>query len=1241
MAFVGILCLLLMFQLEIVLSWSSPPFYDTEIALTSSVDSFTSWTIYNDCLSTDIRVMLVCILVIMISLLLPKLSGRVLRKKEKISSTSDLDETVALLECGFPEASFSETYKDKMMKQLRHGCGELIDDNSCWAVFSDGADIRGDHEGNSARLSLTSLSPPRYSTHSRSLSEFKLRHDALQSSGYSPDCATSGEGTCKTRSSSDSMPTQCARILNWICVSRTKDILSGILGGIEFLPHTPACSSEVTLVQVVGFPEGSGTRWICTAVVTCLSTITSILRSATSSAAIFLLPENELIDNVAFPSWMSDLCAILLDSGLKCRLIQSFNAKSTRPITYMISIQDGDCVAAEMKTVTTLRWSLQDKLGLTMLNEEIWHWKKGSKLLSLTLPNQNLVETLRNLAICEFSDCEWLELENIIRLRKCSYSKDMTVHELIGLIKKKKADANTYAVVTHFQQQGLLLCFLSSDTILKNVEVSDGSGHPQLSLQTSTQFGLSSLDDSGFSQGSGLSSVFVTIHPESFVSLATKCCDDCHFIDVEVNSTLISAARRHGLLPKDNVMKVLQSRSPAGLSYSLHVSGTLLDPALCQCSSHCQQSLPNCMSMKDCYGHQAFYLFPSALKLQALPALYGYRSISSLAFRSPGVVRVDIPLLVYYYVVVHLIKHFPDVKSCAKRSFRFQVYPHHLLDVEYHDYYISIVVQVVKGKDNYSLTAEICKNIRTRISSYLQATVALYESFSGLSFVPCVLLSNQSEPHNADFVSLPNVRPSTSSAVFLSTGGLEMLMPEDLCFWYGETIQKTSLIQTKFVEYSEKIDAYQAASFLYSRELLTKSDLDTILTSDENTQAGKLLRILEGKTSIDDDTKESILANGDLHLKKKNYVQVNMGGMRIQGKSDDRSFQFTPGEDQTPTLPSAFQSSFYEQQISKNSPQHSDRVDARLKTMNVKPVQCSGLHNVEESSIDPSLAVVSRGRIGSTQDEMISRHVPPSCQKALAPVSPSLIPTQKNVEPDLSRSSGLGLEGETMELVFHLASDAVQQSVPSPAIASLDKEEPEIHPIYESKYYHVQRATDSFNDRPVKEGGKRLGVGSFGMVFLGMLHSETGQKYTVAVKRFKKASSLNPTQTKLSRKQFGVEMNILTRYVHPNVVRLLGFSSDGPELCLIYEYMERGALSHRLDCKKDYMEDVSRQNVDLAKMLDPRARWPKERDRVVVNKNVGLELLNVAHNATTRDYNRRPNVDKVAGLLKPLVDMTN
>ena len=108
----------------------------------------------------------------------------------------------------------------------------------------------------------------------------------------------------------------------------------------------------------------------------------------------------------------------------------------------------------------------------------------------------------------------------------------------------------------------------------------------------------------------------------------------------------------------------------------------------------------------------------------------------------------------------------------------------------------------------------------------------------------------------------------------------------------------------------------------------------------------------------------------------------------------------------------------------------------------------------------------------------------------------------------------------------------------------------QIHPIFESKYYHIERSTDCFNDRPRKEGGRRLGSGSFGTVYYGVLHSETGDKFDVAIKRLKKvgamadkgdeldclefvvlqASSLNPAQVELSRKQFSTEMNILTRY---------------------------------------------------------------------------------------------------------------
>lgn len=64
-----------------------------------------------------------------------------------------------------------------------------------------------------------------------------------------------------------------------------------------------------------------------------------------------------------------------------------------------------------------------------------------------------------------------------------------------------------------------------------------------------------------------------------------------------------------------------------------------------------------------------------------------------------------------------------------------------------------------------------------------------------------------------------------------------------------------------------------------------------------------------------------------------------------------------------------------------------------------------------------------------------------------------------------------------------------------------DRGEPDTHPIFESKYWHVEKASDSFNeiDSPA---GRKLGKGSFGTVFYGVLHTETGQRLDVAIKRF-------------------------------------------------------------------------------------------------------------------------------------------
>lgn len=44
------------------------------------------------------------------------------------------------------------------------------------------------------------------------------------------------------------------------------------------------------------------------------------------------------------------------------------------------------------------------------------------------------------------------------------------------------------------------------------------------------------------------------------------------------------------------------------------------------------------------------------------------------------------------------------------------------------------------------------------------------------------------------------------------------------------------------------------------------------------------------------------------------------------------------------------------------------------------------------------------------------------------------------------------------------------------------------------------------------------------------------------------------------------ELNYLAEYRHPNVIALYGWSLDGPDPCLIYDYMENGSLQDRLQC---------------------------------------------------------------------------
>ena len=63
------------------------------------------------------------------------------------------------------------------------------------------------------------------------------------------------------------------------------------------------------------------------------------------------------------------------------------------------------------------------------------------------------------------------------------------------------------------------------------------------------------------------------------------------------------------------------------------------------------------------------------------------------------------------------------------------------------------------------------------------------------------------------------------------------------------------------------------------------------------------------------------------------------------------------------------------------------------------------------------------------------------------------------------------------------------------------------------------------------------------------------------------------------------------------------------------------------------MDAIESKGIDLTKMLDPKAEWPKGK-----NELFGLELLTVAKRATEENYRQRPGVSTLLLDLSQLND---
>ncbi|KAL0792960.1 hypothetical protein Bca101_064337 [Brassica carinata] len=98
----------------------------------------------------------------------------------------------------------------------------------------------------------------------------------------------------------------------------------------------------------------------------------------------------------------------------------------------------------------------------------------------------------------------------------------------------------------------------------------------------------------------------------------------------------------------------------------------------------------------------------------------------------------------------------------------------------------------------------------------------------------------------------------------------------------------------------------------------------------------------------------------------------------------------------------------------------------------------------------------------------------------------------------------------------------------------------------------ILTATNNFSSE------NKLGQGGFGTVHKGILPN--GQE--IAVKRLSKGSGQGDTE-------FKNEVSLLTRLQHRNLVKLLGFCSEGDEEILVYELVHNSSLDHFIFAKSD------------------------------------------------------------------------
>ncbi|XP_034443842.1 interleukin-1 receptor-associated kinase 4 isoform X2 [Hippoglossus hippoglossus] len=141
----------------------------------------------------------------------------------------------------------------------------------------------------------------------------------------------------------------------------------------------------------------------------------------------------------------------------------------------------------------------------------------------------------------------------------------------------------------------------------------------------------------------------------------------------------------------------------------------------------------------------------------------------------------------------------------------------------------------------------------------------------------------------------------------------------------------------------------------------------------------------------------------------------------------------------------------------------------------------------------------------------------------------------------------------------HVGSTRQPQTLPPQALQ--ESSEPRDTGFSSFLYDELKEITGNFDDRPMSDGGSRLGEGGFGTVYKGLLNDKH-----VAVK---KLNPMDNTSLDELQVQFYQEIQTLKVLKHENLVDMVGFCCDGQHPCVVYAFMANGSLLDRLACLND------------------------------------------------------------------------